>query len=415
MPVNFNNDNNINRSEIMSQKREQFKLLNKDITLFEPQYVSQDENDDSISNSLGARFDGVIGVTMQSYKTGDCWLLAGVNSLNQTDWGREIIKNSLKPDAHGGVVVTLNGAKCSQKDFHITAEDLKNAQQNEKYSVGDNDMTAIELAVEKYAQLQVKEGKLDKSADKLISGGIDISVYELFTGKSPHLYIMPDSRLTDCFDKIEKNPGEYAIYCSFLKDEDSMYKDHAYTLKSIEKNENGSKNAVLLNPWDSSKTYTVPFEDFKNNLQVMLIGENPACPEENLKSGYDEQKLITEARLLSSQIKTSIISDDEKALKESLKRINKDNILYLLNFYPSVITMLDSYKSGWGNGNAKKSLIMPIINTLIEKAESKKLDASVIQNFKNVCINQELDAFLYTDAEKINSEVKKLKHLIEEK
>lgn len=50
MPVNFNNDNNIKRSEIMSQKREQFKLLNKDITLFEPQYVSQDENDDSISN-----------------------------------------------------------------------------------------------------------------------------------------------------------------------------------------------------------------------------------------------------------------------------------------------------------------------------------------------------------------------------
>lgn len=133
-------------------------------------------------------------------------------------------------------------------------------------------------------------------------------------------------------------------------------------------------------------------------------------PWKNLKSGYDEQKLITEARLLSSQIKTSIISDDEKALKESLKRI-----LYLLNFYPSVITMLDSYKSGWGNGNAKKSLIMPIINTFIEKAESKKLDASVIQNFKNVCINQELDAFLYTDAEKINSEVKKLKHLIEEK
>lgn len=46
-------------------------------------------------------------------------------------------------------------------------------------------MTAIELAVEKYAHLQVKEGKLDKSADKLISGGIDISVYELFYGKIP--------------------------------------------------------------------------------------------------------------------------------------------------------------------------------------------------------------------------------------
>lgn len=91
MSVNFNNGNTINKSEL-KQKREQVKLLNKDISLFEPQYVSQNDNSNDIRNSIGAKFDGIIGETIQSFKTGDCWILAGVNSLNQTSWGREIIK-----------------------------------------------------------------------------------------------------------------------------------------------------------------------------------------------------------------------------------------------------------------------------------------------------------------------------------
>ena len=36
-------------------------------------------------------------------------------------------------------------------------------------------MTAIELAVEKYADLKVKDGNLDKTADTLLDGGIGIT------------------------------------------------------------------------------------------------------------------------------------------------------------------------------------------------------------------------------------------------
>lgn len=276
-------------------------------------------------------------------------------------------------------------------------------------------MTAIELAVEKYVQIQVKEGKLDKSQEELINGGIDITVYELFTGTPPHLYLASDSKLMECFDKIENNPDNYFAYCAFKENDAPMYKNHAYTLKSIEKDASGSKNAVIINPWDSSETYTIPLEKFRNNLFCMLIGGNPAEPDENLQSDYDKQKAVVEARLIGFKIKNAILSDDEETLKEALNKINQNTVLHLLDFYPSIIIRLDSYKSGWGNGNAKKHLIMPIINALVQKAEAKKIDSNLIENFKNVCINQELDAFLYTNAEKINAEVIKLKSSIEEK
>ena len=364
MSVNFNNDNNINRSEL-KQKREGLKRLNKDISLFKPQYVSQNDSTDSISDSMGARFDGVIGDTMQSFSTGDCWVLAGVNSLNQTDWGQAIIKNTVKSDGQGGAIVSFKGAEGSQKEFHITVEDLRKAEQSDKYSAGDSDMTAIELAVEKYADLKVKDGNLDKTADTLLDGGIGITMQELLTGVKPHFYYNGDTKLEECFDKIQENPGEYSIYTAFLNDAPPLYKDHAYTLKTIEEDINGNKKAVLINPWDSSEIIDVPFDKFKSNMHFLLLSDNPDSPDENLKSNYDLQKEIIEARLLGSGIKKNLLDDNEQNLKKELGRINKDNVAHLLKFYPSIITMLDSYKSGWGNGKAKKELILPIINAVI--------------------------------------------------
>ena len=63
----------------------------------------------------------------------------------------------------------------------------------------------------------------------------------------------------------------------------------------------------------------------------------------------------------------------------------------------------------------KKELILPIINAVIEKAKTKNIDAKVIENFTQICVNQELDALFYTNAEKINKEVKKIMELIEGK
>ena len=299
MPIKFNNnDKNVNlQKAIMEQKREAFKLQSKDIQIFGTQFVSDDTEEKDVAGLMGARFDGKINPTMQSFNTGDCWILAGVNSLNQTDWGRQIIKNSIKPDGKGGAVVTLKGAQGSQKAFHITAADMKKAEQNDKYSAGDNDMTAIELAVEKYAELKAKEGKLDKAQDELIDGALKVSMQELMTGKRPHYFRFGDTKLDEIFKKIEQNPGEYSIYTSFLEDSPPMYKEHAFTLKSIEKDKNGNKIVTLINPWDSSQTVTVPFEKYKYNMQWMLLSENPAAPDESLDSTYDKRMKIMKSRM----------------------------------------------------------------------------------------------------------------------
>jgi len=79
---------------------------------------------------------------------------------------------------------------------------------------------------------------------------------------------------------------------------------------------------------------------------------------------------------------------------------------------PDIITKLDKYKSGIGNGKYKKALIGPIITALAAKAQEKHINTNIINNFKNTC-TKELDATFYTNADIISNEVKKMKALIE--
>ena len=112
-------------------------------------------------------FNEKIEPTKQSKKQGDCWLLSDINALNQTDWGKQVIKNAIVPDKDGsnGVTVKFKGSPSPQKNFHISAEEIQKAKNSGEYSSGDDDMMAFELATEKLAVKLVKEGKAERIAD----------------------------------------------------------------------------------------------------------------------------------------------------------------------------------------------------------------------------------------------------------
>ena len=126
---------------------------------------------------------------------GDCWLLTHINGLRDTKWGKKLIKNAIKPDGAGGAVITFKGAKGEQKEFHISVNEIIKARESGIYSSGDDDMIAMELAVEKYL---IKFGHLyeDRKQDigtesgKAITGnGLSGSEFvELLSGKQTNTH-----------------------------------------------------------------------------------------------------------------------------------------------------------------------------------------------------------------------------------
>lgn len=254
-------------------------------------------------NSVFTEYDtlnGEIEPTMQSLETGDCWLLAGVNSLNTTSWGKLIIKDALRPDGEGGAYVMLKGAQGEQKEFHVSIGDLDRALESDKYSVGDDDMLAIELAVEKYAKKLVASGMLDKDINNVLNGGIDRNMIYLLSGVQTHNFVRKDENMDKALALIQQNPGKYAVICAFQNDTENLECHHAYTLKEIKIDFNGNKVAVLINPQNSMQTKNVAYEEFRSNLRMMNVLDDPANPDPAMKSQLD---LINEelARLKSGE------------------------------------------------------------------------------------------------------------------
>lgn len=242
------------------------------------------------TNSVFSEYDmmnGEIETTMQSTETGDCWLLTGVNALNTTKWGKQIIKNSLKPDGEGGAIVTLKGAEGSQKEFRVTIADMEKALGSSKYSIGDDDMLAIELAVEKYAKKQVAAGKLKKDPNAVLNGGIDRNMMYLLSGVPTHDFGKDDKNTDNALDLIMKNPQKYAVYCGFQEDSENLDANHAYTIKEIKKDLKGNKVVVLINPQNSSETETVPYDEFRPNLRILTVLDDPKNPDSGMKSEID--------------------------------------------------------------------------------------------------------------------------------
>ena len=105
-------------------------------------------------------FNRKIEPTFQSKVQGDCWLLSDINALNQTEWGRQAIYDSIVPDedGSGGVTIKFKGSPLKEKEIHITAEEIDNARKSGNYSDGDDDMIAFELATERTFRKMVKLG-----------------------------------------------------------------------------------------------------------------------------------------------------------------------------------------------------------------------------------------------------------------
>lgn len=219
--------------------------------------------------------------------TGDCWILTGVLALNSSEIGKQIIKESIQVNNDGSVTVHFKGLGVS---YTISADEIKkhdtDSIKNDAYSNGDNDMLVLELATKKLmADIASGKVKLNVPADSVeaiynedggIEGGFAQNmIYYLSGEQSDFAYAygkeqkgLPADEVINFLKNAYKNGnsvltfGVYGSGHSATEIDGTPYKlnisgGHALAITNLT-----ATTVTFVNPWDSTKEYTMTYEEF---------------------------------------------------------------------------------------------------------------------------------------------------------
>lgn len=229
--------------------------------------------------------------TKQSKKTNDCWLLSGTNALLNTTWGRRAINESIQKDSSGNVTVTLKGA--DNKQIHITKAEIEEAKASGLYSEGDDNMIALEIAINKYKEELHPQTASEREINGLsINWGEGYELFHLITGKevkrasnrveafgySHPDYVKKGLDIEKALDTMRDNPDEVAMVVSFSNPSNLLSKinadgvelspKHAYSVSRVEKDETGKEYVILVNPRNSGEEIKISKEEFLKYLDA---------------------------------------------------------------------------------------------------------------------------------------------------
>ena len=416
-------------------------------------------NSKNTANKPVFHFNGMIEPTKQGENAIDCWLLSGLNALNQTSWGKKYIKEAIKPDGDGGVYITFPGSPIEQKTFHVSVEELYKASQSDKYSKGDDDVLAIEVATEKLFKTlyQRKIGTIlfEYGNDSYLGNFIDknnnnLTIEKLLTNRNTFDFNadfceVKDNNFYNALAQIANISSKSAICCSFDKDQmeyidnDEIIPFHLYSIKTMV-----DKKYIIVHDPIENKDIKLPWYKFGLAAKTLCITPQNKKDIDNISSALTQDyknkciKHESECKEYQQKIK------DKKAQLEKLSKFidiaNAKPILYLdlkskiengnyeqtlskinsLNdeqrfciLYKDtseMIKLLDNKAWGWGNGSKKKALIEPFINSLCNIA-SDYICVGDIEKIKKTCL-EELNATFYTDEEKIIENMELLKNAV---
>lgn len=403
-------------------------------------------------------FDGKYSPVKQPENQYDCWLLAGLSSMNTTEWGKKAIKDAIEPDNMGGVYISFPGSPIEQKRFYVSVEDMLSAKKSGRYSSGDDDVLAIELAAEKLFKYMHDNnlGQVDrqKQHDSYLGGMITniynseyLSIEELLTGVneipfSRHNGITQE-QVNATLNKLAGNTKDYSFRCTFhnCKENDAIYPGHAFGVVKIVPNKyvilsDSYENRNVKISWNEfTRTilnFTISSKDSESREKVKkMLPENYDNIRQNSLKYYDElrkknnkkysaelkdaekvkNKYESELNTLKNinktfnALKSSIENDSYKDLLAKIEKLNDSERFFLLKTYKEeLIKLLDNKAWGWGKGEKKKNLIMPFINSLEIKVKEYEPFEVIERGFRYIGIEDikevvlsELDATFYTD------------------
>ena len=213
-------------------------------------------------------------------KTGDCWLLAGLNSIIANPSALKQLEKQVKYDPKtGNYSVYMKGLK---QTYLVTKEDLKNYT---AISSGSEKVNAVEIAMDKYMRdsaynekggyfhVDEKFGSVDRVT---IDGNFSSILWNTLFGDNYKMRPNIDPLKEDfnnpkrlygfSLSGSDDNRTVLGVASSKKSKNYEIISRHAYSIIGSDE-----KNIYFSNPWDSSEKITISRADFKNigyNLEV---------------------------------------------------------------------------------------------------------------------------------------------------
>ena len=213
-------------------------------------------------------------------KTGDCWLLAGLNSIIANPSALKQLEKQVKYDPKtGNYSVYMKGLK---QTYLVTKEDLKNYT---AISSGSEKVNAVEIAMDKYMRdsaynekggyfhVDEKFGSVDRVT---IDGNFSSILWNTLFGNNYKMRPNIDPLKEDfnnpkrlygfSLSGSDDNRTVLGVASSKKSKNYEIISRHAYSIIGSDE-----KNIYFSNPWDSSEKITISRADFKNigyNLEI---------------------------------------------------------------------------------------------------------------------------------------------------
>jgi len=313
-------------------------IISQSSGLFETESKKKDE--DKYDNNLTLdnykkTMDGKISSdASQAAYLGDCWLVAGLQSMAATPEGRKAIKESLEYTEDGGAIVHLKGIG----DFEVSKQSIEfdigyDKDKNVDFS-GNNDADLVifeqafmdALKAIGTGKIKFDKDKVDESmrfmfeperlkelgkqiekgetvySDEWIDGGQEAFVFYALTGKMPEIEVFvgfdfgASRKINNILDdkKDNKNIALGFSLCSGKKNPTitdikgqthNLPTAHAYSIVSV-----NDKYVTFKNPYDSSVNITVSRKEF-----VKLTKQDSKFHIGDLSDNNKAQKVYEEA------------------------------------------------------------------------------------------------------------------------
>lgn len=247
----------------------------------------------------------------QSYKIGNCYLLASINALSYNSAGRKLLNEAVVltgiKNGKGVFEVSFKGAN---EKIQVTEDELENFQ-NLTYKNGGwinapIGLTSVQLDVLQiaYAKSEVRKKHLQKykrsttaeDYSKLLGGGFSKEIFEILGAKNAQrIYARSEIGKQIVYTKLDEfaqHPEKYIAtgYSWHTKQGkttmaglDLSVKDayHAWAIAGVDPI---NKLVEVRNPWDTDRLrHTFTYEEFAKYFDAFTIAsvdeENPQIPE----------------------------------------------------------------------------------------------------------------------------------------
>lgn len=174
--------------------------------------------------------NGYIDYAVCQGLSADCWLLGPVMALSEKASGAEILHDAMRINEAGNLEVWLRGPN---RTYEITAEEMTHIKNGGYYfSVGDNDMLAFEIAVQRFRE-EVAAGGIVIDPDlpeNLYSTGDEWKFDMMQMGETPQAYWLltgivsedavegeDQEKIQELLQQYRKNPENTILDMSFQK------------------------------------------------------------------------------------------------------------------------------------------------------------------------------------------------------